>query len=351
MRPGRILLAEALGTFILMMGGPGTAVLAGADVAQLGIALGFGFALLVAAYTVGPISGCHINPAVTVGMAVMRKTPTALVPAYIVGQVLGAVAGGFAIWGLRAGFYDDFEPDSLNFATNLWGEQNGFANFGAMMIAEIVLTAILMIVVLATTKKSFAPAAAGLSVGMALTLIHLVSIPVDNTSVNPARSLGMAVFTGGEALEQLWAFVVFPIVGAVFGVLVWLAIDDATLEDTVLGDTALTGARDALSEVSGRVDAAMGADPIDLTGTETPAPQALVGAVVGQAQPFGPGSHHAHPDQPAPTGYVIKGNATSMLYHRPDSRNYVATVAEVWFVSEDVARAAGFRPSPTHSDG
>ncbi len=348
MRPGRILLAEAVGTFILMVGGPGTAVLAGADVDRLGVALGFGFALLVAAYTVGPVSGCHINPAVTVGMAVMRKTPAALVPAYIIGQVLGAVAGGFTIWGLRAGFYDDFEPDSLNFATNLWGEQNGFANFGAMMIAEIVLTALLMIVVLATCKRNFPPAALGLSAGLALTVIHLVSIPVDNTSVNPARSLGMAVFTGGEALEQLWAFVVFPIIGAVFGVLVWLAIDDATLEDTVLGDTALTGPRDALSELSGRVDAAMGADPIDLTGAGPPAPQPLVGAVVGQSEPDGPGSHGASTDHEAPPGFVIKGNATSMLYHRPDSRSYVATVAEVWFISEEAARAAGFEPSPTH---
>jgi aquaporin Z len=239
MKHSKIVAAEALGTFILMLGGPGTAVFAADVVGVLGVAFGFGFALLVAAYAIGPISGCHINPAVTLGMALANKIDKATVPAYVVGQVIGGVVGGLAIWVMRHGAFDDFEANPDNFATNLWGENHGFYNFGAMMMAEIVLTGLLIVVVLSTTRKGFPPAAIGVSVGLALTLIHLVSIPIDNTSVNPVRSLGMAVFATGDALEQLWAFIVFPLVGAAIGAVVWLSLGDGDADaSSALGDGA-----------------------------------------------------------------------------------------------------------------
>ena len=233
MRDTKILAAEAIGTFILMMGGPGVAVLAAGTgaldgAAVLAVSLGFGFALMVAAYAVGPVSGCHINPAVTLGMALMNKMDRAKVPFYIAGQGLGALAGGAVILIVRNGAVDDFDANSGTFATNQWGAGEGFQyfNFGAMVVAEIILTALLVLVVLSTTRKGFPPAAIGLTVGITLTLIHLISIPVDNTSVNPARSFGMAVFAGSDAIEQLWAFFVFPLIGAIVGAGAYLLVAD-----------------------------------------------------------------------------------------------------------------------------
>ncbi len=231
MRDTKILAAEAIGTFILMLGGPGVAVLAAGTgaldgAAILAVSLGFGFALMIAAYAVGPVSGCHINPAVTLGMALMNKMDRAKVPFYIAGQGIGALLGGAVILIVRNGAAGDFDASPATFATNQWGEEFGFFNFGAMAVAEIILTALLVLVVLSTTRKGFPPAAIGLTVGITLTLIHLISIPVDNTSVNPARSFGMAVFAGGDAVQQLWAFFVFPLIGAIVGAGAYLLISD-----------------------------------------------------------------------------------------------------------------------------
>lgn len=261
MRHAKVFAAEIIGTMILMLGGPGTAVLVpGFDGKLTMVALGFGFALLIAAYAVGPVSGCHINPAVTLGMAIMRKIEMAMVPIYWVAQIIGAVLGGLLIWIIARGQAGGFDATAANFATNLWGEDNGFYSFGAMAVTEIALTAVLMFVVLSTTSKRFPAAMGGLAVGLTLTLIHFISIPVDNTSVNPARSLGMAVFAGGDAMTQLWAFIVFPLIGAVVGVLLWLAVDDASLEDTALGgsDTLLdvrdraTSATETVADAAGK---------------------------------------------------------------------------------------------------
>ncbi len=262
MRYAKTFAAELIGTMILMLGGPGTAVLvSGEDFAAkiMMVSLGFGFALLIAAYAVGPISGCHINPAVTLGMAIMRKIEMAMVPVYWVAQAAGAVLGGLIIWVLARGQEGGFDATTSNFATNQWGSEHGFFNFNSMMVAEIVFTALLVFVVLSTTSKRFSAAMGGLTVGITLALIHFVSIPVDNTSVNPARSLGMAVFAGGDALTQLWAFIVFPLIGAVVGVLLWLAVDDAGLEDTMLGKSDVlldvrdkaTGATEAVAGAAG----------------------------------------------------------------------------------------------------
>lgn len=262
MKYAKILAAEAIGTFILMLGGPGTAVLVPDFQGKLTmVALAFGFSLLVAAYAVGPISGCHINPAVTLGLWIMRKVEAAKVPAYVVGQIIGSVLGGLAILliakGREGGFDATAADGTSNFATNLWGSEFGFYNFGAMALTEVLLTGVLVFVVLSTTSKKFAAGQIGLAVGITLALIHFISIPVDNTSVNPVRSLGMAVFAGGDAIEQLWAFIVFPLLGAIVGVLAWLAVDDANLEDTLLGESELlSDARDLATGAAGAVSGA-----------------------------------------------------------------------------------------------
>ncbi len=347
-RTTRILIAEAIGTLILMLGGPGTAVLAGDAVGVLGIALGFGFALMIAAYAIGPISGCHINPAVTVGLLLARKIDSTTVPFYLGGQVIGAVAGGFAVWGIRNGQFDDFDAAPDTFAANLWGQEHGFANFGAMAITEILLTGLLVLVVLSTTRRGFPPAAIGLTVGIALTLIHLISIPVDNTSVNPARSLGTAIFAGGAAMEQLWAFIVFPVVGAALGAVTWMFVS-AGLDDEA--DDPGRSVIDLRSTADGTMtteqQALVGAPQADAPATGAAGAAGAAAGVI--AQPFGPGSHAALDDPlEMPEGHPIKGKANSKLYHRPDSRNYASTKADVWFDTPESAEAAGFSAAKTH---
>ncbi|MFN0092551.1 MAG: aquaporin [Acidimicrobiales bacterium] len=248
-RNARIAAAELIGTAILMIGGPGSAILAGERIGLLGISLAFGLSLLVMAYAIGPISGCHINPAVTLGLALTRKIEPITVPFYVIGQLVGAALGGLAIWVVandRTGF-----DATNNFAQNGWGSRiDSPYGITAAILVEIVFTAILVFVVLSTTHRSFSPGAGGLAAGMTLALIHLVTIPVDNTSVNPARSFGAALFAGGDAWAQLWVFVVFPLVGAVVGVLAWLAVDDQRLEDTALGSARAIDLRDALAGVT-----------------------------------------------------------------------------------------------------
>lgn len=232
----RILAAEGIGTAVLMMLGPGSAILAASKIGgALGVSLAFGFALLIMAYAIGGVSGCHINPAVTIGLWAAKKVESAKVPFYLIGQFVGAAAGGLVIYAIAKG-NRGFDATN-NFAANGWGRWSpeGY-NLGATVLVEIVFTALLVFVVLRTTSKRFPPSAAGLAVGMTLAVIHLVTIPVDNTSVNPARSFGAAIFSGSEAMKQLWAFIVFPIIGALVGTLAWVAVDDAKLEDTMIGD-------------------------------------------------------------------------------------------------------------------
>jgi aquaporin Z len=245
---GRILVAELVGTAVLMLGGPGVAIFSAEAVGVLGIALGFGFSLLIMAYVIGPISGCHINPAVTLGMLLARKINTTHAVFAWIGQVVGGIAGAAIIYGIASG-RDDFERGQ--FAANLWS--GPYFGVGAAIVAEVVLTALLVMVVLFTTTRKFAPGFGGLVAGLTLTLIHLISIPIDNTSVNPARSLGTALFadTSFEALQQLWVFIVFPLLGAIVGVVLFLVLDDTRLEDTMLAEIpGLTEVRDTLDKVS-----------------------------------------------------------------------------------------------------
>lgn len=231
-QPARIALAEALGTMILVVGGPGTAVLAtggffdkpGASVGVLGVALAFGLALLCAAYAIGSISGCHINPAVTIGLWAIKKTETKDIPYYLGGQIVGGLLGALVIF-VVADSISGFSAKASGFASNGYGKHSpGGFGMGAAIIVEVVFTALFIFVIASTSRRSMPAGFTGITVGLMLTLIHLVTIPVDNTSVNPARSIATAVFQGGWALEQLWLFIVFPIIGGVIGAMVWRAL-------------------------------------------------------------------------------------------------------------------------------
>ncbi|WP_051276716.1 aquaporin Z [Marmoricola sp. URHB0036] len=206
------LAAELFGTFWLVLGGCGTAVLAGSIVKNEGVALAFGLTVVTMAYAVGHISGGHFNPAITIGLAAGKRFDWREVPAYVVTQVVGAIVAAGVLLVIANGT-DGFDIDN-GFATNGYGDHSpGGYSLLAVIVAEVVLTAFFLYVILGVTDtpapKGFAP----LAIGLALTLIHLISIPVSNTSVNPARSIGPAVFAGGDALTQLWVFLVAPVVG------------------------------------------------------------------------------------------------------------------------------------------
>ena len=227
---GRIFVAELVGTLILVVGGPGTAIFAGRFVGgTLGVAMAFGLSLLCAAYLFGSISGCHINPAVTVGLWALGKTKSKDLPVYFGAQIIGGIIGAFIIWGvIKSGdLAGPLGNTKLRFAgaSNGWGSHSptGYA-FGAMAITEIVLTALFVLVILSTSRKSMPAGFTGIAIGLMLVVVHLVSIPIDNTSVNPARSLATAIFAQSWALEQVWAFFVFPIIGGFVAAAIWRAV-------------------------------------------------------------------------------------------------------------------------------
>jgi len=209
------LAAEAFGTFWLVLGGCGTAIFAGEAVGALGIALAFGLTVLTGAYAFGPISGGHFNPAVTVGLAAARRFAWKDVPGYAVAQVVGASIAGAVLLAIAVGL-DGFDAHASGFASNGYGDRSpaGYSLL-SVLIAEVVLTAFFLYVILGASAKRAAVGFAGLAIGLALTLIHLISIPISNTSVNPARSLGVGWFAGWDALGQVWLFILAPLLGAV----------------------------------------------------------------------------------------------------------------------------------------
>ncbi len=205
--------AEALGTFWLVLGGCGTAIFAGEEVGFLGVALAFGLTVVTGAYAFGPVSGGHFNPAVTVGLAVAKRFSWKDVPGYVVVQVVGASVAGLVLYVIANGV-EGFSAEGA-FATNGYDDRSpGGFSLGSVLLAEALLTAVFLFIILGVSRKRAAVGWGGLTIGLGLTLIHLISIPISNTSVNPARSLGVAWFAGGDALSQVWAFVVAPIVGA-----------------------------------------------------------------------------------------------------------------------------------------
>jgi len=222
--------AEFFGTFWLVLGGCGSAVLAAAfpnvGIGLLGVSLAFGLTVLTMAYAIGHISGCHLNPAVTVGLCAGGRFPAGQVLPYIVAQVAGAIAAGgvlFLIASGKAGF-----DASAGFASNGYGAHSpGGYSMQAAVVCEIVMTAMFLLIILGSTDSRAPAGFAPIAIGLGLTLIHLISIPVTNTSVNPARSTGVALFAGGWAIEQLWLFWVAPIAGGVIGALVYKLIGGA----------------------------------------------------------------------------------------------------------------------------
>jgi aquaporin Z len=219
--------AEFFGTFWLVLGGCGSAVLAAAfpnvGIGLLGVSLAFGLTVVTMAYAIGHISGCHLNPAVSIGLWAGGRFPASQVVPYIIAQVLGAVAAGavlFFIASGKAGF-----DVTAGFATNGYGEHSpGGYSMMAALVTEVVMTMMFLIVILGATDKRAPQGFAPLAIGLGLTLIHLISIPVTNTSVNPARSTGVAVFQGGWAISELWLFWAAPIAGAILGAIVYRMI-------------------------------------------------------------------------------------------------------------------------------
>jgi aquaporin Z len=216
--------AESFGTFWLVLGGCGSAVLAAAfpnvGIGLLGVSLAFGLTVLTMAYAIGHISGCHLNPAVSVGLWMGGRFPANQLLPYIVSQVIGAIVAGGVLYLIasgKAGF-----DVAAGFASNGYGEHSpgGYSLLSAL-VTEVVMTMMFLLIILGSTDARAPAGLAPIAIGLGLTLIHLISIPVTNTSVNPARSLGVAVYVGDWALAQLWLFWVAPIIGAVLGALVY----------------------------------------------------------------------------------------------------------------------------------
>jgi aquaporin Z len=223
-------IAELIGTFVLVFGGCGSAVIAGEHIGFLGVSLAFGLTLLAMAYAIGPISGCHINPAVTIGLLVSKKIPARDVPGYIIAQILGGILGAAVLLLILKGLPTGYDPAVAGFAANGYGEHSpGKYNVTAAFTAEVVLTFFLVLTVLGSTDLKAPVGFAGLPIGLVLVLIHLIGIPVTNTSVNPARSISQAVFVGDWALSQLWLFILAPIVGAVLASIVFRIIGTSTV--------------------------------------------------------------------------------------------------------------------------
>ncbi len=224
---GRRSLAELLGTFWLVFGGCGAAVLSAAfpnlGIGFVGVALAFGLTVLTMAYAIGHISGCHLNPAITLGLVAGRRFPVSELPAYVVAQVAGGIAGAGVLYVIasgKAGFLL-----SAGLASNGYADHSpGGYSLQACLVAEVVLTFMFLMIILGATDSRVPKGFAPIAIGLGLTLIHLIGIPVTNLSVNPARSTGPAVFVGGWALQQLWLFWVAPPVGALIAGLVYPAV-------------------------------------------------------------------------------------------------------------------------------
>ena len=224
----RKLIAEAVGTFLLVFLAVGAAVFGiaakvgtdgnGPGNGVVGVALAFGLVLLGIAYAFGPVSGAHVNPAVTLGMLLGRRMPASEAVGYWIAQFIGAIAAG----GILKLFVSNFGVTDYTGGLGTNSYDNGSINAGGAFLLEVLLTAAFVLVILLVTERVAAPGFAGIAIGLTLTLVHLVGIPLDGTSVNPARSFGPALFAGGEAMSQVWLFIVAPLVGSVVAVTVWM---------------------------------------------------------------------------------------------------------------------------------
>ncbi|MDR1942004.1 MAG: MIP family channel protein [Endomicrobium sp.] len=211
-------LAELFGTLFLVLMGCGSAVFAGSAVGNLGVSFAFGLTVLIMVYSIGPVSGCHINPAVTLAMVVSRGMDKKEAAFYMIYQVVGGIIGAFIVYLIASNFFS-LSVSSVG--------ANAYSYTGAAIIAEIIFTALFIFVILGSTDSKANTKFAGISIGLALVLIHIVSIPLTGTSVNPARSIGPAIFSGTKALSQLWVFIAAPLTGALLGSYLWKIISPA----------------------------------------------------------------------------------------------------------------------------
>jgi len=239
----RKLIAEFIGTFWLVLGGCGSAVLAASfpevGIGLMGVSLAFGLTVLTAAYSLGPISGGHFNPAVTLGLWAGGRFPAKHIGPYMVIQVAGAIAAAGVLYAIASG-QADFDV-AAGFASNGYGEHSpGGYELGSAVITEVVMTFMFVLVILGATHTRAPVGFAGLAIGLALTLVHLISIPVTNTSVNPARSTGPALFVGGWAIGQLWLFWLAPLLGGTLAGVLY-----RTLLEHEAGEPAITGERES----------------------------------------------------------------------------------------------------------
>lgn len=222
------MIAEFIGTCSLVLFGCGAAVIAGVSdtgpsgIGLLGIALAFGLTVVAMAYAIGPISGCHINPAISIAMLVAGKLSAKDCTGYVIAQVAGAIAGAGILYLIVSGKSGYTGLGNWALGSNGWGE-GYLGNYSTIsaFLTEVVLTCLFLIVIFGTTSKQGNATTAGLAIGITLVLIHLVAIPITGTSVNPARSIGPALFSGGVALSQLWLFIVAPVTGGILGALIW----------------------------------------------------------------------------------------------------------------------------------
>lgn len=213
--------AEFFGTFVLVFIGAGSAVIAGGQIGVLGISFAFGIAVLAMAYAIGPISGCHINPAISISMLAAGKMNAQDTLMYVVAQVLGGIVGAGVLYLIATG-QPGYDVALNGLGQNGWGVGYlGEYSMGTAFVAEVVLTAIFLLVIFGATAQKANTHFAGIAIGLALTMIHLVGIQITGTSVNPARSIGPALFVGGTAISQLWLFIVAPILGGLLGTFIW----------------------------------------------------------------------------------------------------------------------------------
>lgn len=233
---GKRVSAEFIGTFWLVFGGCGSAVLAAAfpkvGIGLLGVAFAFGLTVLTMAYAIGHISGCHLNPAVSIGLCVGKRFPASDLVPYIIAQVVGAIVAGGVLYVIASG-QQGFSLAG-GFASNGYGEHSpGGYSFLACLVAEVVLTFMFLMIILGSTDARAPQGFAPIAIGLGLTLIHLIGIPVTNLSVNPARSTGPAIFVGGWALAQLWFFWIAPIIGAAIAGLAYRALANEPVPESV----------------------------------------------------------------------------------------------------------------------
>ncbi|MGY1741068.1 MULTISPECIES: aquaporin [unclassified Blastococcus] len=253
----RSLAAEFLGTALLVFLAVGSAVAGIESLGPVGVAFAFGFVLLALAYAIGPVSGCHINPAVTLGVLLSGGMAAREAVGYWIAQFAGGIAGAALLELMTSGF-GDVTDQTGTLGSNDWGAN---ISMGGAFVLEVVLTFVLVFVILLVTGKAATPGFAGLAIGLTLTAVHLIGIPLDGTSVNPARSLGPALFAGGESLEHVWLFIVAPLVGGAVAVGVARLLETAPFDEEPAGVAGGPG---------DRTGAAVPAELVDRTGVDVP---------------------------------------------------------------------------------